>query len=392
MVNQYYFYAVDEDFGPFFLKFCSYFPFNAKLCLNGHEFVKRQLRQVGIPFEALDNGILSCPDPERLRELAERLTAERIEALLREWLARLPHPFTADDRRQGTLYAISIVPAEFSLTQVLERPLHGRAFLEDVIRENLDLGRPDRVQLIFGRRITKHTPVRFRPRVITEGVEPSLHINSKRSRIKQDHKEGGALRTETTVNDTCDFGIGRRLGNLEALQRVGFATNRRLLDVQKLSHDCRIGAEAFAALQEPRAVGTQRVPALRFGCRRVQALLSALLAFRLLPGGFDNRRLREHLAPLLGMAAEDLSPHRMSYDLRRLRGLIEHIPRTRRYRVTAVGIRAALCLHRTYACVLRPALSAVNDLEAASGPRLARTVAAFDREFDRLWEGLPLAA
>jgi hypothetical protein len=65
MVN--YIYAVDRDFGPFFLKFCSYFPFNAKLCLNGHEYAKRQLAQEGIAFEALDNGILSCADPKRLQ-------------------------------------------------------------------------------------------------------------------------------------------------------------------------------------------------------------------------------------------------------------------------------------------------------------------------------------
>ena len=40
-VNHYYFYCVDEDFGPFFLKFCSYFPYNAKLCINGNEYLKR---------------------------------------------------------------------------------------------------------------------------------------------------------------------------------------------------------------------------------------------------------------------------------------------------------------------------------------------------------------
>lgn len=63
MVNHYYFYCVDGDFGPFFLKFCSYFPYNAKLCINGNEYAKCQLRKRGIAFEALDNGVLSCEDP-----------------------------------------------------------------------------------------------------------------------------------------------------------------------------------------------------------------------------------------------------------------------------------------------------------------------------------------
>jgi hypothetical protein len=142
MVNHFYFYCVDEDFGPFFLKFCTYFPYNAKLCINGHEYAKRQLAKEGIAFEALDNGILSCAEPQRLQQLCDGLSAAQIDALLRKWLARLPHPFTAADRAAGYRYDVSILQAEFSLTQVLDRPRTGRVFFEEVIRENLDLGRP----------------------------------------------------------------------------------------------------------------------------------------------------------------------------------------------------------------------------------------------------------
>ena len=144
MVNHYYFYCVDKDFGPFFLKFCSYFPYTAKLCLNGHEYLKRQLDQQGIAYEPLDNGILSCEEPQRLQRLADRLSASQIDALLRKWLARLPHPFTPEDRKAGYRYEVSILQAEFSLTQVLDRPVSGRIFFEEVIRENLDIGRPDK--------------------------------------------------------------------------------------------------------------------------------------------------------------------------------------------------------------------------------------------------------
>ena len=162
MVNYYYFYVVDEDFGPLFIKFCSYFPFNAKLCLNGHEYLKRQLARRGIAFQALDNGILGCADPQLMQALADGLSAARIDWLLHKWLARLPHPYSAADQRVGIGYELSILKAEFALTQVLDRPLHGRAFFEDVIRDNLDLGRPDQVQLLFDRRVNKRTPSRFR--------------------------------------------------------------------------------------------------------------------------------------------------------------------------------------------------------------------------------------
>ena len=106
MVNHYYICAVDDEFGPFFIKFYSYFPYTAKLCLNGHEYVKRQLAKRGIPFEPLDNGILSCARPDLMQEIAGEVTAKRIDALFRKWLARLPHPFTPEDRADGIRYQL----------------------------------------------------------------------------------------------------------------------------------------------------------------------------------------------------------------------------------------------------------------------------------------------
>ena len=361
MVNQYYFYGIDVDFGPFFFKFSSYFPYTAKFCLNGHEYLKHQLVQAGIAYEALDNGILSCADPVQLQALADGLSAEKIEALVRKWQARLPQPFTPSERAAGYDYEISILQAEFALTQVLDRPLTGRLFFEEAIRENLDLGRPEQVQLIFERRITRATPSRFRTRIITQGVTPALHVDYKHSRIKQYHKEGRALRTETTINDTRDFQIGKRLKNLPALRQIGFQANRRLLHVQSLSQDCLLGEDAFQQVNQPQTISGQRVAALRFTDPRVHALLSALLAFRLLPCGFANHELRALLAPLLGLDPDHFTPGQMTYHLRRLRlhGLIERIPDTHRYQVTQFGWHVAFFFTRVYARIIRPGLAQV---------------------------------
>ena len=308
LVNHYYFYCLDRDFGPFFLKFCSYFPYNAKLCINGHEYVKRQLEQQGIAYEALDNGILSCQDPGRLQALCDGLSAAKIEALLRKWLRLLPHPFSARDRQAGYRYDLSILQIELSLTQVLDRPVTGRIFFEEVIRENLDIGRPKQVQLIFDRRVTKSTPGLFRTRVITDGVVPSLHIDYKGTRIKQYHKEGRALRTETTINNARDFYIGKRLHNLPRLRQIGFQANRRLLEVEKISHDCILAEEAFQQINRPRQVATQRASALRFADPKVQSLCNALLVFPLLPGGFSNHHLRDRFAALTRPTPERPNP------------------------------------------------------------------------------------
>src|ERR1700692_4946136 len=360
MVNHYYVYAIDRDFGPFFLKFCSYFPFNAKVCLNGHEYAKRQLARQGIAFEALDNGVLSCADPERLQKICDDLSAQKIDAMLRKWLRLLPHPFTGADRRAGYRYDVSILQAEFSLTQVLDRPLHGRLFFEQVIRENLDLGRPEEVQLIFNRKITRRTPGRFRTRILTQDVTPSLNVYYKNTRIKQYHKENRALRTETTINNTYDFGIGKRLHNLPKLREIGFAANRRLLEVERLSHDCILSEEALQAIHRPVAAGRQRASGLRFADQRVHALLHALILFRQLAAGFRASDLRQQLAALSGRDPESISQGAITYQLRRLRlhGFIERLANIFRYRVTQFGWRAALFFTRAYNRLLRPGLAA----------------------------------
>lgn len=386
--NQYYFYLVDRDFGPMFIKFSSYFPYTAKVCLNGNEWLKRQLANRGIGFEALDNGILRCEDAARAQRIANRLDEKKIDAVFRKWLARLPHPFRPKDRKAGYRYELSILQAEFSLTQVLDRPLSGRVFFEQVIRENLDLGRPDRVQLIFGRGVRRNTPGSFRTRVLTEGVVPSLHVQYKQSKIKQYHKEGRALRTEATVNNTRDFGIGKRLGNLPALREVGFQANRRLLDVQTLSHDCQLGQESFTTLHQPVVEDGQRVPALRFGDPRIQALLQALTAFRFLTRGFTNRDLREFMAPLLGLKPGDFGQGRMSYDLRRLRrrGLIERVPSSHRYRVTDEGFRIAFTYTGLASRLLAPALAStpIEDIDAAPTRKARSALQRLERAMDAL--------
>jgi hypothetical protein len=379
MVNNYYIYAVDRDFGPFFLKFCSYFPFNAKLCLNGHEYAKRQLAQQGIAFEALDNGILNCADPRRLQKICEGLSAAKIDALLRKWLRLLPHPFTGADRKAGYCYDISILQAEFSTTQVLDRPVHGRLFFEQVIRENLDLGRPQEVRLIFNRTITRRTPGQFRTRIVTQDVTPSLNVYYKNTRIKQYHKEGRALRTETTINNSYDFGIGKRLHNLPKLREIGFAANRQLLEVERLSHDCMLAEDTFQAINSPVAAGRQRASGLRFADPRVHALWHAIILFRQLAEGFRAADLRHYLAALSGRDPDAISQGAITYQLRRLRlhGLIERLPNSFRYRVTEFGFRAALFFTRLYNRLLRPGL-------AAALPHLRAVDTPLKRAFDKI--------
>src|SRR5487761_576243 len=255
VVNQYYFYCVDEDFGPVCFKFSGYFPYTGRVILNGNEYAKRQAARAGIGFVPLDNAFAAVDDVAAVQAICDGLDEGEITALAARLLAMLPHPFTAEDTAAGYRYELPVLQAEFSLAQTLDAPVSGRIFFEQLIRDNLDLGRPDRVSLIFDRKIIRKgkraTPGRFRTRVITDGVTPSLHVDYKNWKIKQYHKPGKALRTETTINETRDFGVAKGLSHLPALKEIGVTASRRLLDVQRISHDPAGGAAALAALGNP---------------------------------------------------------------------------------------------------------------------------------------------
>jgi hypothetical protein len=398
-INYFYFYCLDEDFGPFFIKFSTYFPYTAKLCINGNECAKRQAAKAGIGFEALDNGFATVDDVAGLQAICDGLGPAQIDALLRKWLRILPTPFTDEDQAAGYRYELSILQAEFSLTQMLDAPVSGRIFFEQVIRDNLDIGRPDHVALIFDRRILngrkRKTPGRFRTRVITDGVIPSLHADYKNAKIKQYHKHGRALRTETTINDPHDFGVTKRLTSLPDLRQLGFTANRRLLGVQTISHDPIRGAKAFTELTGPILTDSAtRIAGLRFGDDRVHALLRALLVHRLLPHGFTNRELRTLTAPLLGKRFEDITAGQMTYDLRRLRvhGLIERIPRSRRYHVTDTGLQHALLFTHAHDHLLRTGLALTSDPSPPRKTKLHNAARAYQAAFDELTQQARLAA
>jgi hypothetical protein len=345
-VNHYYFYIDDADFGPVFLKVCSYAPWGIKLCWNGHEWAKRQLTKKRIAYEALDNGFLSCADPKRWQEVCDSLGPEDIDRLFRKWLQRLPLPLRPQDRAAGYDGSLSIWQMEVSLTQIFDRPLRGREFFEEIIRDNLDWGRPDRVQLVFDRVVTKKTPGEFRTRVIPDGVHPSLPINYKNFDLKQYFQEGRGCRTEGTFRNPNDFGVHKGLSNLPYLEKIGREINRRLLEVERVSHNSGLSGDSIQRVVQPTVTDKgEKAPALQFDQPRVMALFLALTMFHHLIDGFHNRDLRNLVVDLLGVTSEDYTAAQMTYDLRRLRlkGLIFRPPKTHRYFLTPYGWKVAVC-------------------------------------------------
>jgi len=395
-VNHYYFYVRDREWGRAFVKCCCYAPYPLWLCLNGHEWAKRQAEQAGIGYQPLDNGFRSCVDGEALAAICARLSARDVWGFFTRWQRILPSPFTGEDRQRGYRYQLAFRQLELSDTRVFDRPQAGRDWFEQTIRDQLTLGRPDHVAVVFGRRITTKTPGRFWTRVFNRGVECGIQVHYRASKVKQYFKEGCALRTETTINDSYDFGIGRLVteANWQALVQVGHDINERLLDAQLRACACAPDAATLERVVLPTSDQQgQPAPALRFGDPRVQALLSSLCSFQHLLAGISNRSLRELVAGFL----PGYSARQMTYDLRRLRanGFLVRIDHTNSYRLTAEGRSLAVFFAKTYARIVTPSLAELDpDLPAEIAARspLARSWRSFEHALDARIRDAALAA
>jgi hypothetical protein len=362
-VTCYYFYLWDEDFGPAFIKVCAYFPYPAKIWVNGPEWAKRQAARAGLGYRELSNGFAACDDPAGLQEICDRLGPGTIEVFTQRWLHRLPMPFGPADQRAGYWWEISMRQVEVSRTIVLDAPRRARSFFEALIADNLDIGRPANVEIIFRRHIRRDTPGVFRTTIDRPAVGPDtggvvLNVYYKRSRIKQYLKDGRAMRIETVINAPRDLGCNARLHNLDELQARARACNHRILDAERAGQGTVLASPAFERIAHPSVdADGRRTPALRFGDPRVQALAGALCTTLLAATGITNKSLR---ALMTGLLHAPYTPGQMTYDLRRLRlaGLIRRIPRTNRYVLTPDGTRAAIFYTKVHNRLLRPLLAA----------------------------------
>ena len=158
-VGTYYFYIADPEFGPGFIKICTYFPYPAKVWLNGHEWAKRQARHQGLGFRELANGFAACEDPDALQAICDRFGAGDVQAFFDRWTRVIPTPYTAADRAAGYFWELSMRQVEVSRTLVFDDPRRARSFFEALVTDNVGIGRPEQVAMVFARplrRPTKH--------------------------------------------------------------------------------------------------------------------------------------------------------------------------------------------------------------------------------------------
>jgi len=398
--DHWYFYFADADWGPAFVKVCTYAPYPLWCCANGHEWAKCQLAKAGVGFEALDNGLRSVEDPALAHRICARLGAGHLRGLLARMMAVVPDPLSAHDRAAGFEWSFSLAQFEVSDTAVFDQPRRARAWFEAAIGDHLDLGRPERVSLLVDRTVVNRgrfrTPGRFSTEVITRDTAPQLQIHYKSSKAKAYLKEGRALRVETTVNNAKDFALHKTLSaeNWNALRRAGADTNARFLATLGEGRPGLPDPATLESIVLPSVHDGQRAPGLRFGDPRTMALLGSIAAFAHVIGGLTNKSLR---AQMTAHWRTEYSSAQATYDLRRLRlkGLIERVQGANTYRVTPQGLRVSAFFTQLASRVIVPTLTDLAELARPSPPAPRPLVAAwrtYERELDNAVRTARLAA
>jgi len=403
-VQLYYFYLQDRDFGRMFVRVCPYFPFNARVCLNGHEWLACRLREEGLAFHQCANAFRTCADPARLQELADRFSAADIEACGHRWLAQLVPFFTdRERRREGFGYRLFVSQVEYCTNLVFHRRAALGRLHERLLDLNRSIGHPDKVAVIFGRRVTKRTDAGLKTQVLDHGLgQAVIRSEYKSSSIKQYARDGLILRTETTSYHTPDLGVNKGVEHLPELRQTMAAANDRYLDVQQDVLETFVDRGQLERLRQPTVSSSgRRTPGLKLDDPRLLAVLQALTCFALLAGRgrFRTTDLHADVAGSLGKTTESYTLGQLRYDLAKLRGkgLVERIAGTQSYRLPSEGYRLAVLylklFHRIYAPLTAGIMKPVPWDERVPQERRAlldRLYAAVDRDLDRLFESVGL--
>jgi hypothetical protein len=400
LVNHYYFYLRDPEYGEGFVRISSYPPFQTRLWLNAHGYLASQLARRHLAFEQDDNCIVAVADPATLNRIAEQFDAELVGRLAERWLAWVPDPLLAAERAAGYPYRLSIYQVEFSDNVIFHQTRVLNRVYEELLRDHLHLGRPDMLKITFDRRITKTTPGEFKTRVLRQGVVSCLKVFYKRSWLKQYNKGGRVLRTEVCINNPRDFNIGKSLVQLGYLGTIAYHAITRFQKAQTVAMATALDRSTFERLVTPSSDGGQRVAGLRFGAPRTMQILEALGCAGLTVKAFSQAELRAVLVERLGAKPEAVTASRLAYELRKLRGkgLMRKVQGRNRYTLTDPGYRTTLYLTKLHQRLLTPTLDgldvALRASLAASPHRLDRALVGLNERLDHLAEvaGLSLAA
>jgi hypothetical protein len=361
-VQQFNFYIQDAEWGPIFVRVCPYFPFSARICLNQHYWLARKMKQAGIRFTQTGNAFRRCSDPAALQDLADSLTAEDLTRCGHKWLSRLIPFFRASERREhGCWHQLFFAQVEHCDNLVFRRRAALDALGDRLLDANRTLGRPDKLTVIFGRRITKQYSGKLQTEIedlhLGNPVMRSYYKNGFAKHYVRDHD---VLRFETASNDVKgDYGINKAVKNLVPLREKLQGITERYQTVQQDILETFLDRGELRKLGEPTLQPKgKRIPGLKLDHPRQLAVMSSLVRFSHVAAGdtFTTAELQAAAAEALGIPVEKFPPAGLRYELWKLRakGLVEKLPHSRRYRLLPNGYRICLLFLKLFDKIYAP--------------------------------------
>jgi hypothetical protein len=394
-VEQYNFYLNDARWGPMFVRVCPYFPFSIRICLNQHNWLALRLREANIGFQQSKNAFRRCQDPERLQQLADSLTAEDILTCGHRWVKELVPFFTAQERREaGCWHRLFFAQVEYCDNLIFRRRAALDQLGERLLDANREIGKPNKLTVIFGRRITR----RYQGKLQTE-IE-DLHLGNpvmrscyKNGFAKHYVRDHDVLRFETASNNVAkDYGINKGVENLPALREKLQGITERYQNVQQDILETFVDRGELKKLAEPTMLeGGKRIPGLKLDHVRQLAVMQALVRFSHVAAGdtFTTVELRAEVAEALDVTPERCPVGSIRYQLWKLRakGLVEKLPHSRRYRLLPNGYRICLVFLKLFEKIYAPLTAGL--LHPYRGDRLVGA----DRlhQLDRLYQAVTTA-
>ena len=405
-VAQYNFYINDRRWGRMFVRICPYLPFSARICLNQHHWLANQMREDGIDFRQCANAFLKCSAPERLQQLAESLTSRDLAACGQKWLARLTPFFTAKEREEaGCQHRLFFSQIEFCDNLIFRRRAALDQLGERLLDANRTIGQPNKITVIFGRRISKHHRGKLQTEIEDMDLpNPVIRSHYGNGFIKQYVRDHLILRTEAASNNVNDYGVNKSVQNLPALRNALSAINDNYLNVQQDILETFIDRGQLRQLAQPTITAAgKRIPGLKLDHPRQLALMHALVRFAHVAAGnsFTTADIHPQVIKALGCAVEQYSLASLRYDLSKLRakGLVAKLPNSRRYQLLPQGYSICLVFLKLFERVYAPLtagllspISADNRLERQKRSQLDRLYQRVVDDLDTLIRAVGLKA
>jgi hypothetical protein len=366
-VNHYTFHIWDAEWGHVAIRMCGHPPFSAMLMLNGHEYVARRATQEGVRFSKEDNCFTQLADAPGLQKVADTLRSQdaigRLMQVGERWLYRcLCFALdSADQKRTGFRYALSLFQMEYSQNFLFERGREMEQIFQGLIDRTRATLNIKTVKTILGCKQRPQKKSETRWEITVETPEYGLtvfRIHAGTLTLKMYTKGERVLRCEVIVHNVRKLrrgnGLGRWLPVVTHLKEV----LGRFLEVLQCADSATLDDGMWEELPEPSAVGAARVAGIDIASPRMAAVMEAVVALSTQPGGFTSGGLAVKVQQRLRVSAEEYQPRQAAYDLKKLRGkkLVRKIAKSRLYEAPADGLRTLVALGLLRDKVLKPVL------------------------------------